>query len=543
MGRVGNRGIKLAKPGGTIARRPLSGYGHTVTTRSQPASHAYSLGLLLTAACAAVVLGAGGGLTAEPPLWGVVGVAVLTALPWAVQSGERVAVTLIHLPVLAAVFLCSPVVAPLLAGALAAIDNRTFGRAVAISSAGGYAIAAAAAVGAFRLASAAGLATDPSDHDWFAAAFLAAAVFFLVNHALVSGMIALTDGEPPRVVWRRFLRPMVGADLIGSAILIGFLSLAAGVQGTALKMVAGGVAVIAVALLFCLIDRSRRMEEAMRERERAVVEREQAVLAREDAAMGTADALEMAETAARGERRASERAARAVTRLNDVASGTIPVLVAMVDLRDRYTAQHSAGVGRLCCLLAEELGWAPEDVALAHMTGLVHDIGKVGLPDGVLRKPARPTPEEWDLIRRHPDWGADALAEMHLMPAAVDGVRAHHERWDGSGYPEGLGGYDIPSLGRLVALCDSYDAMTGRRPFRGRKPPGQARAELGDEAGVLYDPEMTAALLRVLEGLDDVEEIAAPRDFAGEWRRACAGIDMERLYMRLSTDLEDAIRS
>jgi putative nucleotidyltransferase with HDIG domain len=513
-----------------------------VTTRSQPASHAYSWGLLLTAACAVAVLGAGGGLTAEPPLWGVVGVAALTALPWAVQSGERVAVTLIHLPILAAVFLCSPVVAPLLAGALAALDNRAFGRPVAISSAGGYAVAAAAAVAAFQLASAAGLATDPGDRDWFAAAFLAAATFFLVNRALVSGMIALTDGQPPREVWRRFLRPMVGADLIGSAILIGFLSLAAGVQGTELKMVAGGVAVIAVALLFCLIVRSRR-DEAIRDRERAVVEREQAVLAREDAAMGAADALEMAETAVRAERRAAERAARAVTRLNDVASGTIPVLVAMVDLRDRYTAQHSAGVGRLCCLLAEELKWAPEDVALAHMTGLVHDIGKVGLPDHVLRKPERPTPEEWDLIRRHPDWGADALAEMHLMPAAVDGVRAHHERWDGSGYPEGLGGHDIPSLGRLVALCDSYDAMTGRRPFRGGKPPGQARAELGDEAGVLYDPEMTAALLRVLDGLDDVEEILAPRDFADEWRRACAGIDMERLYMRLSADLEDAIRS
>ena len=130
------------------------------------------------------------------------------------------------------------------------------------------------------------------------------------------------------------------------------------------------------------------------------------------------------------------------------------------------------------------------------------------------------------------------------MPAAVDGVRAHHERWNGSGYPEGLGGHDIPSLGRLVALCDSYDAMTGRRPFRGGgKPPREARAELGHEAGVLYDPEMTAALLRVLEGLDEVEEILAPRDFADEWRQACAGIDMERLYMRMSADLEDAIRS
>ncbi len=489
-------------------------------------------------------LAAGGGLTAGPSLWGVVGVAALTLLPWAVRGGDRTAVTLIDLPILAAVYLCSPAVAPLLAGALAAIDNRAFGRAVVIASAGAYALAAAAAVGAFELAAAAGLATDPADPAWFAAAFLAAAAFFLVDHLLVSGLIAFGDGEPARDAWRRFLRPMAGADLIGCTILIAFVSLAAGVPGVPLKVVADGVAVTAIILLIALIDRTRRINEAMSARERALLEREEAVLAREDATMGTADALEMAATAARGERRASERADRAVTRLNDVASGTIPVLVAMVDLRDRYTAQHSAGVGRLCCLLAEELGWAPEDVALAHMTGLVHDIGKVGLPDEVLRKPERPTDAEWTLIRRHPDWGADALAEMHLMPAAVDGVRAHHERWNGSGYPAGLGGHDIPSLGRLVALCDSYDAMTGRRPFRGGgKPPRQARAELGDQAGVLYDPEMTAALLRVLDGLDEVEEILAPRDFADEWRKACAGIDMESLYMRMSADLEDAIRS
>jgi putative nucleotidyltransferase with HDIG domain len=281
----------------------------------------------------------------------------------------------------------------------------------------------------------------------------------------------------------------------------------------------------------------------MSARERALVEREEAVLDREDAVAGAANALRIAETAARAERRAAERAERAVTRLNDVASGTIPVLVAMVDLRDRYTARHSAGVGRLCCRLAQELGWAPEDVALAHMTGLVHDIGKVGLPDDILRKSGRPTPEEWRLIRRHPDWGADALAEMRLMPAAVDGVRAHHERWNGSGYPEGLGGHEIPSLGRLVALCDSYDAMTGHRPFRGAKPHHQARAELAEEAGVLFDPDMTAALLRVLDGLDEVDETLAPRDFAAEWRRACAGIDMERLYVRISADLEDAART
>ena len=157
-----------------------------------------------------------------------------------------------------------------------------------IASAGGCALAAAAAVGAFELAAAAGLATDPGDPAWFGAAFLAAAAFFLVNHLLVSGLIAFEDGEPARDAWRRFLRPMVGADLIGCTILIAFVSLAAGVPGVPLKVVADGVAVIAIALLLALIDRSRRMNEAMSARERAVLEREEAVLAREDATMGTA---------------------------------------------------------------------------------------------------------------------------------------------------------------------------------------------------------------------------------------------------------------
>jgi HD-GYP domain-containing protein (c-di-GMP phosphodiesterase class II) len=133
------------------------------------------------------------------------------------------------------------------------------------------------------------------------------------------------------------------------------------------------------------------------------------------------------------------------------------------------------------------------------MTGLVHDLGKVGLPDCVLRKPEPPTPEEWDLIRRHPDWGADALAEMHLMPAAVDGVRAHHERWDGSGYPEGLRGEEIPLLGRLLGVADFYDAITSTRPYRAALTPEQAVALLREGSGTHFDARIVEAVLRLYE--------------------------------------------
>jgi response regulator RpfG family c-di-GMP phosphodiesterase len=124
------------------------------------------------------------------------------------------------------------------------------------------------------------------------------------------------------------------------------------------------------------------------------------------------------------------------------------------------------------------------------------------------------------------------------MPAAVDGVRDHHERWDGSGYPMGMSGNEIPSLGRLVAICDSYDAMAGDRPFREAMPRQAVREELARQAGVLYDPLMTRVFLDVLDELDELDELLAPQDFSDEWRRACLDIDMERLCVRVSADLE-----
>ena len=487
-------------------------------THGPRAYRRYSGALLAAAVIVVPAMAVAGGVRVDAALAVVVGAGALTLLPWAQQSGERSAISLNHLPILAAVLVCSPAVAPALAGVLAAIDNRAYGRWVVASNAGGVALSAAAASGVVAAAGAAGAPGDAGDPGWFLAAIAAAAVFFLVNHLLVSGMIALKYGDPMVAVWRHCLRPMVLPDLVGSIILIGFVSLVGGVDGIALKSVAAAGAVLSVALLVGLIVRSRQVAEAMSAREQAVAEREEAVAAREDA---VADA------------------ARAVTRLNDVAGGTVPVLVAMVDLRDRYTARHSAQVGRLCRLLAIELGWSPEDVALAHLTGLVHDIGKVGLPDRVLRKPGTPTPGEWQLIRRHADWGADVLAQMRLMPAAVDGVRTHHERWDGSGYPAGLRGHEIPSLGRLVAVCDTYSAMSGHRPFRVAAPRPLVREDLARNAGVLYDPRMTEAFLHVLDELGDLEEVLGPRDFADEWRQACLGIDMERLYVRLSADLDE----
>lgn len=204
--------------------------------------------------------------------------------------------------------------------------------------------------------------------------------------------------------------------------------------------------------------------------------------------------------------------------LPSVAGDSIPGLIEVIEARDGFTAGHSANVGRLCRRVAREMGWSPEQVAEAHVAGLVHDLGRIGLPDAVLTAPGRLAPGQWDLMRRHPDRGAEILSVLGLPAVIVDGVRTHHERWDGSGYPAGLRGPETPPLGRLLALCESFDAMTARRPQGRAKPASVARAEIALDAGILYDIDMTEALLDVVGAADPGEPATA--DFGEEWERA-----------------------
>jgi len=474
-----------------------------------------------------------------PELWIVLGASVLVALPGIAMDAERSVLSLAHLPILAAVFLLSPVVAAVVAGALAFSDTRRYGSLMWMANSGAAALAAAAAALVFREgAPVVGLPTDPSEPLWFFAASIGAATWVFANHAFTAVTISIKYGDRPLRVWWADLRPSIGGDLIGATTLIGFVSLMAGVHGVALRLVVVIVALLCIALLVLLLLRTREREQALVDREQALAARETAMRAAEQAAAQAraastlaARAQARAAEAAAGLQEASDRVQSAVSRLHDVASGTVPVLVTMIDLKDRYTARHSAMVARYARMLAEELGWSPESQALAHMTGLVHDIGKVGLPDALLRKPAPPSELESELIRCHPDWGADALAGMALFPTVVDGVRSHHERWDGSGYPRALGGQEIPLLGRMIAVADSYEAMIAQRPFREPMDHSSARAELAREAGRLYDPGLVDAFLAALARAGDEEEARRSIDFAGEWRRACDGLDLERLYL------------
>ena len=200
------------------------------------------------------------------------------------------------------------------------------------------------------------------------------------------------------------------------------------------------------------------------------------------------------------------------------AAEAVPGLIAAIDARDGVTARHGVEVGRLARAVALELGWTARDAAGALVAGLVHDIGRIALPDAVLAAPGRLDAGQWVLMRTHPERGARLLDDLGVDAQVVAAVRAHHERWDGSGYAVGLRATEIPRMARLVGLCEAHDAMTAPRPAGRAKPSAVARDELALEAGILFDPEMVEALLDVAA--------AAPRgpgDFGAAWRAATGG--------------------
>ncbi len=159
--------------------------------------------------------------------------------------------------------------------------------------------------------------------------------------------------------------------------------------------------------------------------------------------------------------------------------------------RDSYTIEHSKNVARLMAGFAEYAEMPVEDVTLAYVVGIVHDVGKVSVPDHILNKPGRLTEEEFAEIKRHPDIGASILAKVDGLEKVAEIVRHHHERYDGGGYSTGMSGEEIPFFSRMLAICDSFDAMTTARCYR-REPLSIKKAleEIVSCAGTQFDPEI-----------------------------------------------------
>ncbi|NUL07598.1 HD-GYP domain-containing protein, partial [Streptomyces lunaelactis] len=178
---------------------------------------------------------------------------------------------------------------------------------------------------------------------------------------------------------------------------------------------------------------------------------------------------------------------------------TIRALVQAVDLKDKYTRGHSERVGRASVLIARELSMDERRLEVLRFAGILHDVGKLGVPTRVLRKDGPLTPEERRVIELHPEYGHEMVRGIGFLGEARAAILHHHERLDGSGYPYGLAGGQIPEFARVVAVADAFDAMTSTRSYRRARPVGEALEELRRCAGTQFDPQMVRALARALK--------------------------------------------
>lgn len=170
--------------------------------------------------------------------------------------------------------------------------------------------------------------------------------------------------------------------------------------------------------------------------------------------------------------------------------GTLKALTASIDAKDRYTFGHSERVSHLAELLARAMKLPERDIEWARIAGLVHDVGKIGVPEAVLTKPGRLTDDEFAWIKRHPEIGHRILRDIAAMSPALPAVLSHHERFDGKGYPNRLEGENIPMLARIIALADTFDAMSSNRSYRSAMPREKVLAEITRCAGVQFDPQL-----------------------------------------------------
>lgn len=168
-----------------------------------------------------------------------------------------------------------------------------------------------------------------------------------------------------------------------------------------------------------------------------------------------------------------------------------------LDLRDHSTEQHTSRVADLAIDLAREMGFTEPDLTYIRRGALLHDIGKMGIPDSILLKPGPLSEAEWAIMRQHPRYAFELLEPITHLKPALDIPYCHHERWDGSGYPRGLRQDAIPLTARIFAVADVWDALTSDRPYRPAWGPEQALAFLRDQSGVQFDP----AVVVVFEGL------------------------------------------
>ncbi len=185
--------------------------------------------------------------------------------------------------------------------------------------------------------------------------------------------------------------------------------------------------------------------------------------------------------------------------LEKLSLNSILTIANTIDAKDAYTSGHSVRVAKCSEEIARRLGWSEEEVRNIYHIGLLHDIGKIGVPDSILNKPSRLTDEEFVQIKKHPVIGGEILKNIRMIHGVSDGALYHHERYDGKGYPFGLAGENIPYCARIIAIADAYDAMTSNRIYRAKLPNERVMAEFERCSGTQFDPHLAHVFVGMLK--------------------------------------------
>jgi putative nucleotidyltransferase with HDIG domain len=208
--------------------------------------------------------------------------------------------------------------------------------------------------------------------------------------------------------------------------------------------------------------------------------------------------VELFETLARQAAVAIENASL-YTDLQELFLNSIRTVVSLIDAKDDYTAGHSSRVTQYALMIADQLGYDTENRKRLELAALLHDVGKIGMPDAILKKPSGLTAEEFAIVKDHPNKGAEALEPIKQMKAIIPGVRYHHEKLDGKGYPAGLSGDQVPMDAQIICVGDSYDAMNSDRPYRKGLGMEESVRRLRQDSGTQFNPKLVEAFVSALE--------------------------------------------
>jgi len=313
------------------------------------------------------------------------------------------------------------------------------------------------------------------------AAVIAACATYLTESSFVALIVLLTQGKSPRRLWAENFRWLLPYWMMFGAVALGLVETyeRAGLLGL---LAFAGPALLMRYTMKQYVDRTARSVKELSTRN---AELEQA----------------------------NQEIADMSAALQETYIGTLEALVAALDARDRETYGHSTRVSQLTAVLAREYGikeGTPEFLDIER-GALLHDVGKIGVPDAILRKPGKLTEAEWVDMRQHARIGYDVLKDVPFLAGASTIVAAHHERWDGQGYPMGLAGEEIPLGARMFMLADTFDAMCTDRPYRRARSYEEARAELVRCAGTQFDPYMVELVQRVFPQWVDIHRAGLKR--------------------------------